>query len=481
VGKKLLVLAIASVVAVVLLEIAAAQLYRRFKGRQFARSEIVARLYGASAEQPEVPAAQAANDPRVADQAVMIHPYFGYVNDPTRVKSANRFGFFGPEPFATRSPDVALVAVFGGSVADQLAKTGIDALSAALTADGPFRDRRIEVINLSLGGYKQPQQMLILAGLLAFGAQFDLVINLDGFNEIDGAQDNLQDGVNPFYPYTWNLHSRQAFDGTASVHMAKADLIRAERAELRNRFARWPVQYSVFLLSLWDFLDQRQEARLRSETTALRDALAASAATPQQTGPHVAYADDDTMYRDFIEVWARASIEMNLLCAGYGIRYLHFLQPNQYLPGSKALTAEELKVAFDQDVADTGRVATAYPMLSERGRDLQTQGVEFVDLSMLFRDEPRSVYGDTCCHLNGLGNELLAQAIAAEVNREEPPAEEAAPQPAEQGGEVPEGAAMEPDAAPAGAAGEGSAPPEPAGAAAPTAAAEAAPEEQGAQ
>src|SRR4029078_2566799 len=79
VGKKLLVLAIASVVAVVLLEIAAAQLYRNFKGRQFARSEIVARLYRASAEQPEVPTAQAANDPRVADQAVMIHPYFGYV------------------------------------------------------------------------------------------------------------------------------------------------------------------------------------------------------------------------------------------------------------------------------------------------------------------------------------------------------------------------------------------------------------------
>ena len=47
--------------------------------------------------------------------------------------------------------------------------------------------------------------------------------------------------------------------------------------------------------------------------------------------------------------------------------------------------------------------------------------------------------------------------------------------------EVPEGAAMEPDAAPAEAAGEGSAPPEPAGAAALTAAAEAAPEEQGAQ
>ena len=468
-GKKLLVLAVASTAAVVLLELAAAQLYARFKGRPFARAEVAARLYGAGVEPPETPVA-AANDPRVADQAVMIHPYFGYVNDPTRVNSANRFGFFGPEPFTTRSPDVALIAVFGGSVADQLARTGVAALSDALAAEGPFQGRRIEVLNLSLGGYKQPQQMLVLAGLLAFGAQFDAVINLDGFNEIDGAQDNLQDGVNPFYPYTWNLHSRQAFDSSASVHMAKAELIRAERTELRNRFARWPVQYSVFLLSLWDFLDQREEARLRAETIALRDALAASAATPQQTGPHVSYADDDAMYRDFIEVWARASLEMNLLCSGYGIRYIHFLQPNQYLPGSKTLTAEELKVAFDPDVADTRRVATAYPMLSERGRDLQTQGVDFVDLSMLFRDEPRSIYGDTCCHLNALGNELLAQAIAAEINREEPPPEEAASEAGEPAGEAPDGTAPEPGAAAVGADEEGVAPPDSAGTDAPAAA-----------
>ena len=112
------------------------------------------------------------------------------------------------------------MAVFGGSVADQLVKTGGDVLSETLEERGPFRGRRIEVINLALGGYKQPQQLLVLATLLALGAQFDAVVNLDGFNEIDGAKDNLQDGVNPFYPYTWNLHARQALDSAAAVHMA---------------------------------------------------------------------------------------------------------------------------------------------------------------------------------------------------------------------------------------------------------------------
>ena len=35
---------------------------------------------------------------------------------------------------------------------------------------------------------------------------------------------------------------------------------------------------------------------------------------------------------------------------------------------------------------------------------------------MLFRDEPRTVYGDTCCHLNRLGNELMAAEIARAIS-----------------------------------------------------------------
>jgi hypothetical protein len=421
--KKLLVLAVASLLAIAVLELGAAQLYARYRQRPLSRAEIAGRLIGGSAAEPTPAQAQAVTDPRVADQPVILHPYFGYVANPTKPR-VNRFGFYGREPFSTRAPDVALVGIFGGSVADQLVKLGGDALVAALGAGGPLAGRRIELINLALGGYKQPQQLLVLATLLAFGAQFDAVINLDGFNEIDGATDNLQDGINPFYPYTWNLHARQALDSGAMVHMAKADIIRGEREQLRGWFARWPVPHSAFLLTWWDFLDQRQEAALRAETAALRDALTRSAATPQQTGPAVRFADDEGMYREYAEVWARASLAMHLLCSGYGIRYFHFLQPNQYLPGSKELTSEELETAFDPEVAETARVAAAYPILTERGADLREQGVDFFNLTMLFKDEPRSMYGDTCCHYNRLGNERVAEAVAKAIaDASEPPPE----------------------------------------------------------
>src|SRR5262249_52482555 len=161
----------------------------------------------------------------------------------------------------------------------------------------------------------------------------------------------------------------------------------------------------------WDFLDQGQEAALRAETAALREALANSGRTAQQTGPPVSFADEEAMYREYAEVWARASLAMHLLCTGYGIRYFHFLQPNQYLPGSKTLPAEELQIAYDPKVAETQRVAVAYPIFRERGGDLIEQGVAFVDLTMLFKDEARSVYGDTCCHYNHLGNERVGEAV----------------------------------------------------------------------
>jgi hypothetical protein len=106
---------------------------------------------------------------------------------------------------------------------------------------------------------------------------------------------------------------------------------------------------------------------------------------------------------------------MATLCSGFGIRYFHFLQPNQYLPGSKVLTAEERHLAFDPKVAETQRVAVGYPMLIERGRELRAEDIRFVDLTMLFKDDPRTVYRDTCCHLNERGSVVLAEAIAQAI------------------------------------------------------------------
>lgn len=391
----------AVLIAALVLEIAA-----RLTGGSHA--ERAARLFATGADD-EPPRAQA-----LEDQRIIVHPYFGYVVDP-RAPGINAFGFFRTPPLTTRSPDRLVVAVFGGSVADQVFSLGQATLIERLEAAPVFRGRRVEVISLALGGYKQPQQLLVLAALLAFGAQFDVVVNLDGFNEVDGATDNIQDGVYPYFPHNWHLHAQRALDRDALLLVAQAEAVRAERAALRERFAIGPVRHSAFLLALWDALDRRQLARLRATMQALDDALAGGARPPQVSGPPVAFADTAEMYSELVEVWARASHEMESLCRSRGIQYLHFLQPNQYLEGSKVLTEDERRVAWNDDVADAGRVRDAYPLLIARGAELAAQGVDFHDLTGIFRDEAGDIYVDPCCHFNDRGATLVAEAIAAAI------------------------------------------------------------------
>jgi hypothetical protein len=55
-------------------------------------------------------------------------------------------------------------------------------------------------------GWKQPQQPLALSYFLSLGAKYDVVMNLDGFNELAlPFLNNLRAGVYPFFPRLWNL------------------------------------------------------------------------------------------------------------------------------------------------------------------------------------------------------------------------------------------------------------------------------------
>jgi lysophospholipase L1-like esterase len=109
---------------------------------------------------------------------------------------------------------------------------------------------------------------------------------------------------------------------------------------------------------------------------------------------------------------------MHQLCAARGIPYHHFLQPNQYVPGSKPLTLEERTRFTRDDHPYRQAVLDGYPELRKAGEELRRSGVAFHDLTDLFADEERTVYGDDCCHLNAYGNRRLAEAVAAALRQD---------------------------------------------------------------
>ena len=60
-------------------------------------------------------------------------------------------------------------------------------------------------------------------------------------------------------------------------------------------------------------------------------------------------------------------------------------------------------------------VEAAYPLLQAGGEWLGAEGVAFIDLTDVFKEEMRTVYIDNCCHPNEFGYEIIAAHIAQTI------------------------------------------------------------------
>src|SRR5690606_22799374 len=125
-------------------------------------------------------------------------------------------------------------------------------------------------------------------------------------------------------------------------------------------------------------------------------------------------------YARIAAVWARSSLEMWHLCRGLGITYLHALQPNQYVAGSKPMGDAERAVAWRDDSPFRAGVEGGYPALRAAGAALAAQGLPFADLTDVFADVREPVYIDDCCHLGPRGNALLGAALGRAIARVAP-------------------------------------------------------------
>jgi hypothetical protein len=71
----------------------------------------------------------------------LIHPYYGFVSNPSDRQRVDKFGFFGHEDqIQVAAPDKVVVAIIGGSVAARLASSAFDGeiLEAELKKSRPL-------------------------------------------------------------------------------------------------------------------------------------------------------------------------------------------------------------------------------------------------------------------------------------------------------------------------------------------------------
>jgi hypothetical protein len=388
---------------------------------------------GGSAPLEAAPAAPAGawrnllDDPAHARR--VLHPYLGYVYDPAFNASATRrqAGFPGisrqgfyivPEPETAGSGPVFTAAVFGGSMAMVMALEGREALVRELAASRVLRGRKIALRCYALGGYKQPQQLLALGYLLSLGEKPDVVINLDGLNELGlPYAENRPRGVFPFYPRSWDALVQEASNPAALEEAGLVAYLRGRRVRLARRFSSPWLRWSSTGNLLWRSFDRRLELRIGQANLALAR-LPAGPPSFAATGPRRDYASEDAFFADLARSWQTSSLLMSRLAAANGIRYYHFLQPNQFDPGAKPIGPAEAARAVDPASPFREPVRRGYPLLSRAGRELRRAGVKFFDLRAIFSRVETPLYIDKCCHVDRLGSALLGEAIGRAVRQD---------------------------------------------------------------
>jgi hypothetical protein len=248
--------------------------------------------------------------------------------------------------------------------------------------------------------------------LVTLGAYFDVVVNLDGFNEIALAPaENLSQGVAPFFPHAWYFKSADLASGErlAAAEMA---VLEHRRRRLAGRFSRAPWRASSTASVVWSFLDARAVRRMHAVNRQIIEHRQDGTTPFVVSGPPSDPKPRADILHQMAEIWSRSSLQLAVTCDAIGARYFHFLQPNQYVLDSKPMGEDEAAVALNWNLERSAYARDGYPLLIASGARLQARGIRFHDLTMLFAETAEPTYIDDCCHYTSLGDSMLAQAIA---------------------------------------------------------------------
>lgn len=345
----------------------------------------------------------------------MLHPYAGYALNPKKLSGVDPNGWFlKASQEESALPETFHVAITGGSVAGNFHADVADSLRAFLEKMLP--GKQIFVSGLAVGGYKQPQQLLIMTYLLSMGYQFDLVINLDGFNDVVLPwTDNAAKGIYAFYPRSWKWRVMGTADRKGLMLSSELLAAQQRQSDWNRLFNTAPLKWSNTAQLIWVL----RSVRLDRYQTGIRKRIEDYAGSPEtsypQNGPP-SPAGIDSVMTQAAKIWAQSSKQLHELAKSSNFKYMHVVQPNQYIENSKPLTETEKKL-LNPNEGYGPLVKKGYGFLRSHFKDLKESGIYFVDQTEVFRNERETLYNDGCCHFSRQGNMILFDALKPEIFR----------------------------------------------------------------
>lgn len=346
-------------------------------------------------------------------ESSVLQPYVSWEHPSTQRLIAEDVEYFrSPQSKATLD-----IYILGGSVAQLFGQLGVDKLAEIVQLEPGLRSKPIRIHNYACAGYKQPQQAIGLAYLLALGHEPDAVIDINGLNEAAIGWSNAELGSNPLYPSL--AHWAKATNGIRAdpemvgyLHDVRASQDRART--FGEKFLRSGLWRSCFLEHVASLkLDRLRRQYVRAYGI-LTTYIAERPKEAETSGPEFP-RDDEGIAAMILRSWTENSISLAGMCQERGIAFVHVLQPTLLDEGSKPLTQKEIDGGTAVPAWGVG-VRKLYPRMREAGPRLAERGIAFVDLSRVFQDHPEDIYYDVC-HFQEHGNEILAVAMANALSK----------------------------------------------------------------
>ena len=344
------------------------------------------------------------DSPEYFEPLRIAHPFYGFTAGSPR----NDLNAMPPQQ---RREDTVVIGLLGGSVAEEVKPYLQAALNRWFAANE--LPRRPAVIGLALAVARQPQQTLIVTNTLLLGGEFDLIVNLDGVNELNLGLTGFGGFDRIVYWDRFNELDRERRTGAELLLAGRLRALREEQARRLRAGATSPLRGSALFGLANRWRQERNAAEIirlnRQLATPEPDASPPQSERRQQPDAQGRRERQRENLPERARLWYRSSVMLARLAELAGADYYHFLQPNQYVPDAKPLSAWELEFAWSAD--RQSRMEPGYPLLQAVSRNLPGRGSNYFDLTGIFADHPETLYIDDCCHLNQRGNELLAAAM----------------------------------------------------------------------
>ena len=326
------------------------------------------------------------------------HPFFGFgVKDNFySEKSLNNEPLFVNNLQTIDETSKIKILILGGSVAKHLSLNNSDDVIEfngkkisktnifQETINSFYSTNRFQIYNASIDGGKQPQQLFKLYYLNLVDHKFDVIINLDGFNEIAlTLSENYLINDHLIYPRNYSR--------LISTFNSNFECVRNLNKRV-NRYLYLP------LLELYDLYFIRK-CHFTLEGQNINSGTRFSEITNYQK---IKFEEALKISK---KIWKLSSEKIYDFSKQNKNLYIHVIQPNLYLKNSKILTNNERKLLSYPKYGDI--ISKYYDGLSIL--DLKIENG--LDLRYFFKNNNKDLYRDYCCHLNNLGMHLISLEI----------------------------------------------------------------------